>query len=142
MLRQHYLGLSKKRADLSRNKQRQQIAGLFTEPFFPQRNPLKSLELENSVVEVVHPAKSSLSVRNVNKKLKCRDNKIRQYKLDVAELSKENQVLQRRLTSAQQTGEKKRAAVHRMNEKVETSAIEKLHLVPVAGTRGAILSRG
>ena len=35
--------LSKKRSELSRNKHRQQIADLFKEPFFPERN-LSELE--------------------------------------------------------------------------------------------------
>lgn len=89
--------LSKKRSELSRNKHRQQIADLFKEPFFPHRNPLKPSELENGALEsVVDPApvsKPSLSVRNVNKRLKRRDEKVWQYKSDIADLSKENQVL-------------------------------------------------
>ena len=110
--------LSKKSAEVSRNKHRQQIAGLFTEAFFPRRNPLKPLELENCVVDVVHPAKLSLSVRNVNKKLKRRGEKIKQYKSDIADLSKEDQVLHHRLMSAQQTGKKKCTTIHRVNQKV------------------------
>ena len=88
---------------------------------------MKPSEVENSAI-VVNPAKPSLSVRNVNKKLKRRDEKIRQYKSDIADLSKENQMLQHRLTSVQQTGEKKHIANYRMNQKVEVTAMEKLHL--------------
>ena len=74
--------LSEKRPELSCNKHRQQIASLFTEAFFPQRTSLKPLEVENSVV-VVHPAKLTLNVRNVNKRLKCRDEKIKKYESDI-----------------------------------------------------------
>ena len=71
--------ISKKRSELSQNKHHQQIADLFKEPFFPQRNPLKPSELENRALEsVVDPApvsKPSLSVQNVNMRLKRRDKK-------------------------------------------------------------------
>ena len=121
--------LSKKRSELSRNKHHEQIEELFKEPFFPQKN---SSKLEISAPELVcgqpHITKPSLSVRNVNKKLKRRDEKIRQYKFDIADLSKENRVLQNRLTSVQQVGEQKRVAMYRMNLKKEMANDEKLHL--------------
>ena len=117
--------LVKKRTELSRNKRYQQLADLFKEPFFP------SLKLSECAVESVDPAvvsKPSLSVRNVNKKLKRRDEKIKQYKSDIVSLSKENDILQHRLTSAQQIGEQKRVAAYRINQKMEMAATEKVHL--------------
>ena len=53
-------------------------------------------------------------------------------------ITAENQVLHHCLMSSQQTGEKKCATIHRVNQKVEMTAT---FGVQVAGTRGAILIR-
>lgn len=117
----------KKRSELSRNKHHLQIEELFREPFFPERRPLVPV---NGPVESRQQPKSDvkLSVRNVNKKLKRRDEKIKQYKGDIADLSKENRVLQDRLTSVQRVCEQNRVTVYRMNKKQQTASDENLQL--------------
>ena len=78
---------------------------------------------KESLIGPAHTTKPSLNVRNVNKKLKCRDEKIRQYKSDIANLSKENKVLQNSLTSAQHAGEQKCVGTYRMTHKMEMASL-------------------
>ena len=123
--------LNKKRCEPARNKHHYQLESLFKESFFPQQSPLKQLVPVNSAVEPDKQqpkAGTKLSVRNVNKKLRRRDDKIKQYKSDIADLSKENKVLQDRLASAQRVGEQNRVTVYRMNQKKEMVSDKTMHL--------------
>ena len=49
--------------------------------------------------KVVANAKSNICVRNDDKKLKCRDAKIKEYKSEISAMSKENEVLHNPLAS-------------------------------------------
>lgn len=72
--------LNKKRCEPARNKHHYQLESLFKESFFPQQSPLKQLVPVNSAVEPDKQqpkAGTKLNVRNVNKKLRRRDDKIR-----------------------------------------------------------------
>jgi len=78
--------------------------------------------------KVVEGAKSKICVKNVNKKLKCRDKKIKECKSEISVMSKENQVLHSRLAATQRASEKNRVALSRLNKKQETVIIEKEEL--------------
>ena len=79
--------LNKKRLELSRNKHGDQIVLLFQEPFFAQQSvpAAEHTQPSNDSAEVqqkvVVTAKPKLCVRNVNKKLKRKDEKLRNIKL-------------------------------------------------------------
>jgi chromosome segregation ATPase len=66
-----------------------------------------------------------LTVRNVNKKLKRRDEKIVSYKSEVAGLSKENKMLQDRLASAQCVRERTRVAAYWLNQRMGAANSDK-----------------
>ena len=125
------LRLSKKPSELSRNKHGDQIILLLQEPFFAgQSRPVtEQLQPEDSSVEVQHKvvanAKSSMCVRNVNKKLKRRDAKIKEYKSEISAMSKENEVLHSRLVTAKRASERNRVALSRLNKTQETVINEK-----------------
>ena len=79
--------LNKKRTELIRNKHGDQVNEIFKQLFFPQRNVIH-LEVAADAVthQDVHKTRAKLSklcTRNVNKKLRCRDDKIKQYKEDI-----------------------------------------------------------
>jgi len=56
--------------------------------------------------KVVEGAKSKICVKNVNKKLKRRDKKIKECKSEISIMSKENQVLHSCLAATQRASEK------------------------------------
>jgi len=60
--------------------------------------------------------------------MRRRDEKIKQYKSDVAYLSKENEELQQRLKSTQRVSEQKRLTAYRVKQKQETACDEKLQM--------------
>lgn len=100
--------LNKKRSELSRNKHGDQIVLLFQEPFFAQQSvpAAEHAQPSNDSAEVqqkvVVTAKPKLCVRNVNKKLKRKDEKIKEFKSEVSALSKENHGLHSRLATLRQ----------------------------------------
>lgn len=121
--------LNKKRSELSRCKHHQKIEELFKEPFFPPRKPLEQLPLPSSnAVAPLKAAKSMLCTRNVNKRIKRRDEKIEQYKSDIADLSQENKVLQKQLSSTHCVSEKNRVAVYRLKQAKGMATDEKLQI--------------
>ena len=123
--------LNKKLSELSRNKHSDQIVLLFQEPFFAQQSipAVEHAQPSNVSAEVqqkvVVSAKPKLCVRNVNKKLKCKDEKIKEFKSEVSALSKENHGLHSCLATAQRASEKNRVALSRLNKKQENVIIEK-----------------
>ena len=117
--------------ELSRNKHGDQIVLLFQEPFFAQQSVPAAEHAQPSndsaevQLKVVATAKPKLCVRNVNKKLKRKDEKINVFKSEISALSKENHGLHSRLATAQKTSEKNRVALRRLNKKQENAIMEK-----------------
>ena len=66
-----------------------------------------------------------LCARNVNKKLRRRDEKIKEYKRDIKALRKQNDVFQRNLEIVQQVRKRKYAATARMHQKNKSVIAEK-----------------
>ena len=112
------LWLSKKSSELSHNKHGDL---LLHEPFFAGQST-EQPQPKDSGVEVQHKvvanAKPSVCVRNVNKKLKRRDAKIKEYKSEISAMSKENEVLHSRLVTAKRASESNRVALSRLNKTV------------------------
>jgi len=107
--------LSKRSSELSHNKHGDQIILSFKEPFFlPQSMPVtEQLQPKDDSVEMQHKvAKSNICARNVNKKLKCRDDKTKEYKSEISAISKENEVLHSCLGTAKRANEKNRALLN------------------------------
>ena len=109
--------LNKKCSELSCNKHGDQIVLLFQEAFFAQQSvpatehaqtSNDSAEVQQKVVVTVKP---KLCVRNVNKKLKRKVEKIKDFKSEVSALSNENHGLYSHLATAQRTSEKKQVAL-------------------------------
>ena len=129
--------LNKKRSELSRNKHGDQIVLLFQEPFLHSRvylqqnthNQAEHAQPSNDGAEVqqkvVVTAKPKLCVRNVNKKLKRKDEKIKEFKSEVSALSKENHGLHSHLATAQRASEKNWVALSQLNKKQENVITEK-----------------
>ena len=123
--------LNKKRSELSRNKHGDQIVLLFQEPFFAQQSlpAAEHAQPSNDSAEVqqkvVVTAKPKLYVRNFNKKLKRKDEKIKKFKSEVSALSKENHRFHNRLATAQRASKKNQVALSRLNKKQESVIMEK-----------------
>ena len=123
--------LNKKHSELSRNKHGDQIVLLFQEPFFAQQSlpAAEHVQPSNDSAEVqqkvVVTAKPKLCVRNFNKKVKRKDEKIKEFKSEISALSKENHRLHSRLATAQRASEKNRVALSRLNKKQENVIMEK-----------------
>ena len=87
----------KKGSELSRNKKTAEIERLFSEPFCSQCKtshveliPTElSLAKEKSKTEELTKKLSKLSVQNVNKRMKCREEKIAESKTQIQEMGKE-----------------------------------------------------
>ena len=123
--------LNKKCSELSRTKHSDQIVLLFQEPFFAQQSIPAAEHAQPSNVsaevqqKVVVSAEPKLCVRNVNKKLKHKDEKIKEFKSEVSALSKENHELHSCLATAQRASKKNRIALSRLNKKQDFVIIEK-----------------
>ena len=108
--------LNKKCSELSHNKHGDQIVLLFQEPFlhnrvYLQQNMHKQVDSTQMQQKIVVTAKPKVCVRNVNKKLKRNDERIKEFKFEVSALSKENHRLYSRLAAAQRASEKNGAAL-------------------------------
>ena len=158
--------LEKKRSELSRNKQSDQIECLFREPFFSSVMKVDAREqiafvhssepaLQQVNADLAHELKSTeealaneqsknddlveklskLSVRNTNKKIQRRDQKISDFKSQIVSLQKENKLqveqltkLEKRLEHSKQMSERNRVASCRSSQKATEIAIEKKEL--------------
>ena len=76
-----------------------------------QQNTHKQVDSTEMQQKIVVTAKPKVCVRNVNKKLKRNDERIKEFKFEVFALSKENHRLHSRLAAAQRASEKNGAAL-------------------------------
>ena len=95
--------LNKKRAELIRNKHIDQVSQIFKQPFFPQRKvhlEVNSVAADTARQQDRHKTGAKPCTRNINKKLRRRDETIKQYKEDIKSLCKQNDILQKKLETA------------------------------------------
>lgn len=120
--------LNKKRAELIRNKHSDQINQIFMQPFFPQ--PKVDLEVSSTGADTATQqnkriASAKLCTRNVNKKLRHRDERIKQYREDIKTLCKQNDILQKNLETANCRKEQSRVAAFHTSKSAETVIAER-----------------
>ena len=125
--------LNKKRTELIRNKHGDQVNEIFKQSFFPQRKVIHlKVAADSATHQDVHKTSAKLSklcTRNVNKKLRRRDDKIKQYKEDIKSLWKQNYTLQKNLETAKYKKEQSRVTAFRNSKKKEKVVTERNNIV-------------
>ena len=119
--------LNKKRAELIRNKCSDQVNQIFKQPFFPQPKvhlEVSSVAADTATQQDIHITGAKLCTRNVNKKLRRRDERIKQYKEDIKSLCKQNDILQKNLETAKCKKEQSRVAAFRSSKSKEAEVAE------------------
>ena len=126
--------LEKKKQELCRNKKREQVEILFSEPFCsksfsPSPNEDGALAQEKSKTEELTAKLSKLSVRNVNKRIKRRDDKIAKSQGHIKEMEDDKKVQDKRIHKLEHQLHTAHASVlhqrlSRSNKKVEATSLE------------------
>ena len=134
--------IEKKRAELSRNKKHDELERLFLQPFSAQQeytsseetgNSMseaeKALEKEKAKTEELTSRLSKLSVRNVNKRIKCRDIKVaesqalvKQLECDKKSQAKTISKLEDKLKTAHTSSHSLRQRLYRSDERNEATS--------------------
>ena len=130
--------LKKKKQELCRNKKREQVEILFSEPFCSTcksfiTSPIEdsALAKEKTETEELTAKLSKLSVRNVNKRIKRRDDKIAESQVQIKEMERDRKVQDKKVHKLEHQLYTTHASVHclrqrlyRSNEKVEATSLE------------------
>ena len=125
--------LNKKRTELIRNKHGDQVSEIFKQLFFPQHKVIHlEVAADAATHQDVHKTSAKLSklcTRNVNKKFRRRDDKIKQYKEDIKSLWKRNHTLQKNLETAKYKKEQSRVTAFRNSKKKGKVVTERNNIV-------------
>ena len=130
--------LEKKKQELCRNKKREQVEIHFSERFCSTCKSFITSHIEDSALakekaetEELTAKLSKLSVRNVNKRIKRRDDKIAESQAQIKEMERDRKVQDKKVHKLQHQLHTTHVSVHclrqrlyRSNEKVEATNLE------------------
>ena len=86
---------------------------------------MSSVAADTATQQDIHITDPKLCTRNVNKKLRRRDKRIKQYKEDIKNLCKQNDILQKNLETAKCKKEQSRVAAFRNSKSKEAVVAER-----------------
>ena len=130
--------LEKKKQELCRNKKREQVEILFSEPFCSTCKSFSTSPIEDSALakekaetEELAAKLSKLSVRNVNIRIERRDVKIAESQAQIKEMERDRKVqdkkvhkLEHQLNTTHASVRCLRQRLYQSNEKVEATSLE------------------
>ena len=113
--------LDKKRCELLRNKKKHELQGLFDEPFCGVHIVLPTptaLSKEKAKVEELSAKLQTLSIRNVNKRIKRRDVKLAQSQAQVKEMEREQRAEDKTIKKLETRLQCAQSSVHCLRQRI------------------------